>query len=105
MWERAPNRYTIRAHSHPGSISNLLPQDRRCDRSGRKQNSRAFRAYIAGDSIQELVDTIHKVQEAIVIQDTDGRNVIYGPADLSFMTNYQYKPAQPFAGHSTGERR
>ena len=53
------------------------------------KKSRAFRAYIVGDTIQELVDTIHKVQEAIVIQDTDGKNMIYEPADLSFMKNYQ----------------
>lgn len=53
------------------------------------KKSRAFRAYIVGDTIQQLINTIHKIQDTIIIRDLDGNNMLYEPADLSFMTNYR----------------
>lgn len=38
-----------------------------------------FRAHIFGDNLQELADVIHQIQKLVVVEDTNGTNMLYNP--------------------------
>ena len=40
-----------------------------------------FRAHVFGDNLQELADVIRQIQQQVIIEDTNGANMLYHPFD------------------------
>lgn len=47
------------------------------------QFSKTFRAYIVGKTIQEIRDTIRYIQDVIVVNNTEGENMLYDKFDVN----------------------
>ena len=51
------------------------------------QGPKTFRAYIVGENIKEIKDTIKKIQKTICVQDVDGKDMLFEPFDTERLIN------------------
>ena len=50
------------------------------------QFAKTFRVYIAGDTLDDIRDSIKQVQQKIKVEDTDGKNILFEPFDPSVLS-------------------
>ena len=49
------------------------------------QFSKAFRAFIVGKTIEEIAETIVKIQDTVVFNDVNGNNMLYDRFDVKLL--------------------